>query len=79
MLPPQMLQICLINSCVGRLFGLYFYSIQLLLSPFFINRHTNRPFHCSGISSFFRVSINKLRISELNLSSFTWVICARIC
>jgi hypothetical protein len=33
MLPPQM-SVCLINSCVGRLFGLYFYfEIQRYIFP----------------------------------------------
>jgi hypothetical protein len=29
MSPPQMLLICLINNCVGRLFDLHFYAILL--------------------------------------------------
>jgi hypothetical protein len=30
MSPPRMLYICLINFCVGRLFGLYFHATKII-------------------------------------------------
>jgi hypothetical protein len=38
MSPPQMLQTCSINSCVGRQFGLYFYTIKVSVFAVLVER-----------------------------------------
>jgi hypothetical protein len=44
MSPPQMLQICLINSCVGRLIGLYFCTVLLYTTGWKASNVQERPF-----------------------------------